>query len=95
MFVVASGSLRVYVRNREGHNEQVRMLHAGEFFGEISLITGQPRTATVTAASRTELLALDLPTLNKIAADHPQVPETIREFYRQRFDSPEERTVRQ
>jgi CRP-like cAMP-binding protein len=39
--------------------EQLRTMGPGEVFGEIGLLRGIPRTATVTAASAGALLALD------------------------------------
>jgi tetratricopeptide (TPR) repeat protein len=94
LFVVATGTLRVYVRNKEGQNEEVRLLHTGAFFGEISLLSGQPRTATIVCASSCELLELDIAALHKIAAKHPQIPDIIRDYYNKRLNSPEEREAR-
>ncbi len=90
MFIVASGSVRVYVRGSKGANTQIRLLEVGEFFGEISLLSGQPRTATITAATSTEILELDRRTLDAIVEQHPQVPATIKEVSAQRAMSPEE-----
>jgi cAMP-dependent protein kinase regulator len=90
MFIVAGGSVRVYVRGTKGANTQIRVLDEGEFFGEISLLSGQPRTATITAATPTELLELDRRTLDAIVVQHPQVPRTIKEVSARRAMSPEE-----
>ena len=90
LFVLASGSVRVYVRSAENRNKEVRLLEQGSFFGEISLLSGNPRTATITAATPVEILELDRSTLDSIASQHSQVPRIIREFYEQRAMSPEE-----
>ncbi|MCP3963286.1 MAG: cyclic nucleotide-binding domain-containing protein [bacterium] len=90
LFVLATGSVRVYVRNAENRNKEVRLLEQGSFFGEISLLSGNPRTATITAATPVEILQLDRRTLDSIAAQHPHVPQIIREFYEKRAMSPEE-----
>jgi len=94
MFLLVSGSLRVYVRNERGHNNQVRMLRAGDFFGEISLIAKQARTATITCAEDCEILELDTDALREISREHPEVPRTIHDFYQSRLNSPEERKAR-
>ena len=62
----------------------VRELNEGAFFGEVSILTGKPRTATITAAAHCELLVLDRPTLNSIAKKHPHVLQVLQEFYRER-----------
>lgn len=90
LFVVAGGSVRIYVRGSKGGNKQIRMLGEGEFFGEISLLSGQPRTATITAATPTEILELDRRTLDSIVGQHPQVPKTIKEVSASRAMSQEE-----
>ncbi len=90
LFVVADGSVRVYVRSATAENRQVRILGTSEFFGEISLLSGKPRTATVIAAEPTEILELDRKTLDRIVVKHPQVPKIIREVSEQRAMSPEE-----
>ena len=94
LFVLVSGHARVFVRDASGHSRQVRILGEGEFFGEVSLVTGQPRSATVTAATPCELLELDQTTLKTIAAEHPQVPQVIREICDRRSGSREELAAR-
>lgn len=53
-YIIVSGELTVTV-----NGERVRRLGAGESFGEIALLRGVPRTATVSAETTVELLALD------------------------------------
>ena len=84
----------MYVRDAAGRNRQVRTLDEGEFFGEISLVTGQARSATVTATTPCELLELHQGTLRVIGRDHPQVPIVIREFCDRRLGSIEETSAR-
>ncbi len=95
LLVVASGRVRVYVRNDVNHQVEIRKLGAGEFFGEISILTGQPRTATVVAAEPCEILELDQANVEEIGRDYPNVPKVIREFAGERAMSPEEITARQ
>jgi len=94
LFLIAGGRVRVYVRNVSGRSAQLRTLEAGDFFGEISLVTGHRRSATITAATPCELLELDRQTLDQIAAHHPDVPETVRRFCERRAESPEELEAR-
>jgi hypothetical protein len=87
LFVLTSGAVRAYVRNAALQQVQVRRLKEGDFFGEISVLSGGARTATVTAASRCELLELDKATLDRIAETHPHVREVLQEFHDQRKDN--------
>jgi hypothetical protein len=87
LFVLTSGSVRAYVRNAALQQVQVRRLKEGDFFGEISVLSGGTRTATITAASRCELLELDKPALDRISETHPHVREVLQEFHDQRKDN--------
>lgn len=49
MFVVVEGTLGVRVRGSDGINREVGHLQPGAFFGEMSVLTGQKRSATVYA----------------------------------------------
>jgi CRP-like cAMP-binding protein len=59
-------------------------LKEGAFFGEISILTGQPRTASIVALNSCELLELDRPTLDRITQTHPHVWDVLREFAEKR-----------
>lgn len=84
LFVVASGTVKAFVPTREGH-KLVREMDEGQFFGEISILTGGERTATITAKTRCELLELDRATLDDIAQRRPRVREVMNAFCRQRL----------
>jgi cAMP-dependent protein kinase regulator len=94
LLILTTGVVRAYVINSFGSNVQVRMMKEGESFGEISLLTGKPRTATITAATPCELLALDKKTLGEISRDHPRVMQIVRDFHDQRSGSTGEMKAR-
>ena len=71
MFFIVSGRLEVQVEPRPV------ILSNGDFVGEMALITGEPRTATVTAREHTELLALDLADFRELAGRHPELANAI------------------
>jgi hypothetical protein len=87
LFVLASGQARAYLKDKGGRNVQVRELSDGDFFGEIALMLGSPRTATITAQTRCELLELGRPELDAVAQKHPRVREVLQEFYVKRVNT--------
>lgn len=86
LFVITTGRVKVFTKNPKGRHVPLATLSDGDFFGEVSVLTGKPRTATITAATRTDVLELSKPTLDGIAAKHPHVREVLERFYRQRVD---------
>jgi hypothetical protein len=94
LFVVSSGRVKAFVRNPTGRHVQVREMDEGAFFGEISILKGSPRTATVTAASRVDLLELDRETLDGITSRYPRVLQVLEAFCRERAGSADEAVVR-
>ena len=84
-FVLVQG--KAHVVRREGNdNIELAVLDEGEFFGEMALISGSPRNASVYAYSdETQLLEFAGETLKKLAVEHPSLAGVIRKFCRQRL----------
>jgi len=57
-YIVSKGQVEV-VREGDGGEELIAILGPGHFFGEMGLLTGRPRMATVRAMGEVEVLALD------------------------------------
>jgi len=85
LFVVTTGVVKAFLREPGPAPPRLaRTLGEGEFFGEVSILSGRPRTATVTAATHCELLELDRATLDEITVSHPGVRAVLEDFYVQR-----------
>jgi small-conductance mechanosensitive channel/CRP-like cAMP-binding protein len=78
MFVVSSGELAVRVESNGTETEAAR-LGTGAFFGEMSLLTGDPRQATIVALSTCELLVIDHHAFQQLFTQHPDVAKEISE----------------
>jgi len=94
LFTLTTGHVKVFVSNPDRRNFEVATLVEGDFFGEISSLSGRPRSATVVAASACELLELDRPTLDSIARTHARVRDVLETSYIERASSPEVAAVR-
>ena len=86
MYVIVSGEVKVYTRSSGGDGNSVYLakLGAGDFFGEVSVLTGKPRTATITASQPTELLRLDKEKLDNALSTYPGIRKVLDDFYRKR-----------
>lgn len=85
MYVIASGEVKVFTRGSGGAGTvYLAQLGEGDFFGEVSVLTGKPRTATITASQRTELLRLDRDKLEGVLSGHPGIRKVLDDFYKKR-----------
>jgi len=88
MYVISSGEVKVYTRGTgKSGTVYLAKLGEGDFFGEVSVLTGKPRTATITASQPTELLRLDKEKLDNALAKHPGVRKVLDEFYKKRANN--------
>jgi CRP-like cAMP-binding protein len=58
LHIVASGSVKIVLPSAEGEEAIIATVHAGDFFGELALLDGAPRSATAAAVEVTETLSL-------------------------------------
>jgi hypothetical protein len=80
LYMLTSGTVKAFRKNAQGKQVLLAELAEGAFFGEGSILTGKPRTATVVAWEPSELLELDRPTLDSISKTHPHVWDVLQEF---------------
>lgn len=77
LFIIKSGRTDVGVTNADGRPVQVAQRGAGEYFGEMSLLTGAPRSASVVAALDTEVIILDKHAFTTVLAADPSILEAL------------------
>jgi len=76
MFVIASGSVSIVL---EPARNEVAKTHAGGYFGEMSLLTGEPRTATVLAIGDVDVIEIGADLFRRLAEAYPQAIAKIGE----------------
>lgn len=83
MFVIVRGSVKVQVPEN-GSPKTINTLRENDFFGEMSLLTGEPRSATVVATEETEVLQIRKQALKPIFEGNPQLVQAICEIIEER-----------
>jgi small-conductance mechanosensitive channel/CRP-like cAMP-binding protein len=74
MFVIRRGDATVRLAGTDG---EVARLGPGDFFGEMSLLTGEPRSATVSAATDCELVELGADGFRRVVLADPALVERV------------------
>ena len=74
LFVVARGEASVTLAGTDG---EVARLRNGDVFGEMSLLTGEPRTATVSAVDDCDLVEVDAEGFRTVVMANPSVLERV------------------
>lgn len=72
MFVVRSGSVRIVVESR-GKEKTLAVLGAGEFIGEMSILTDQPRSATAIVEEDADLLVVGVRVLEEMIVHNTEI----------------------
>jgi small-conductance mechanosensitive channel len=80
LFVVDSGEVAVSVHGTGDQDVHLQTLGAGKFFGEMSLLAGAHRSATVRAADDCELVVIGKPAMAAIFNQHPAFVGQISEI---------------
>jgi small-conductance mechanosensitive channel len=80
LFFVREGALEVRVANAAGVDVAVNRLGAGDLFGEMSLLTGEPRSASVVALTDAVLYELRKEDLSPLLAQRPELGDALAEL---------------
>ena len=73
MFIVSSGQLKVSVMSEEGKELSISIFHERDIFGELALLDGDRRSATVTTIGPCDLLVLHQEQLSGLIRDFPSI----------------------
>ncbi len=79
LYVLTKGEVEVRVATAEGER-RVAVLSAPSFFGEMALMTGQAREATVVALTEVECLRIDKAGFQEVLQQRPAIAERISEI---------------
>ena len=83
-YLIVRGRVAVYLVAADGQEREVNRLGPGEFFGEIGLLTGAARIATVRAVEPSELLRLDQEAFRKLVSSSSATREQLEAVARER-----------
>src|SRR5207237_1086101 len=83
-FIIKHGRVTLTIPDDDGREQTLAVLNTGEFFGELSLLDGGPRTATARATTDLTLLVLSRTAFLRFLEKHPRATIHIVEILAQR-----------
>jgi len=83
MFVIIRGNVRVQIPDTDGQ-QVINRLSTNDFFGEMSLLTGEPRSATVVAEDEVDVLEIRKRALKPIFESNPELMNSVCEIIEER-----------
>ncbi|MDQ2868053.1 MAG: peptidase domain-containing ABC transporter [Verrucomicrobiota bacterium] len=78
LFILEKGRARAYTQNN-GSKKNLAFYRDGDFFGELSILNGSPRAASVEAYSDCELLALEPEAVKSLKREYPEFGKLLEE----------------
>jgi CRP-like cAMP-binding protein len=78
LFLVKRGLVEI---RSERVSEPLGRVGPNEFFGEVSFLTGVPRTADVVTLEDSEILRIDQDSLRELASEHPKLVEVLKQHH--------------
>jgi CRP-like cAMP-binding protein len=92
IFIVLDGQVRVFTRGHHGKELDLAVLGVSQFFGEMSFLSGKPRSSSVAAIDNCLLIELSFTNMREVVRQHPSVKKILLEYYNDRVkDSQEKR----
>jgi CRP-like cAMP-binding protein len=76
-YVIAKGEAVVVHREPDGSERTLNTLHPGEYFGEVGILTGNARNASVLAKTSLEILALDADGLRSLMSSSQKTSDEV------------------
>ena len=73
LYLIASGSVQVYMTGVDGRETILSFLERGDFFGEMSLIDGEPRSASVRTVTDAQLLIIHRESFRTLIRQSPEI----------------------
>jgi CRP-like cAMP-binding protein len=90
LLIIQAGSVRIYLPGQQGGDLTVALLQPGDFFGELALLDGGPRSASAVATEDTAILTLDRDDFLALLQTRPQAAKEVLAAVAQRLRDADE-----
>jgi CRP-like cAMP-binding protein len=91
VYIVRSGMISIVLESPDGREMVINEMHPGDFFGEVGVLTSQPRSTSAIARTESEMLVLPREAFLGILAVEPALARRILEITANRLRGSSER----
>jgi CRP/FNR family transcriptional regulator, cyclic AMP receptor protein len=73
LYIIVTGSVKIVIMADDGREHILGLLHQGDFFGEVSLIDGEPRSATAIALENVSVVMISRDDFIRLLRENPEM----------------------
>jgi predicted component of type VI protein secretion system len=84
VFIILDGRVKVFTRDDKGNELPLATLGVGQFFGEMSLVSGEPRSSSVAALELSVVVELSYASMAKVIEQNLAVREVLEQYHKVR-----------
>ena len=82
VYVILDGQVKVFTRDNGNNELELATLGVGQFFGEMSFVSGKPRSSSVAALELSVVVELSYDSMAKVIEQNEAVKEVLEEFHK-------------
>lgn len=71
LYIIRKGTVSAYLNDEDGRQVNLNYMHEGEYFGELSLLDGKPRSASVISITECEVILVSRASVHELLHKHP------------------------
>jgi pSer/pThr/pTyr-binding forkhead associated (FHA) protein len=84
IYVILDGRVKVFTKDNDDNELELASLGVGQFFGEMSLVSGKPRSSSVAAAELSVIVELSYEGMAKVIEKNPAVNSVLEGYHKVR-----------
>jgi len=93
VYIILDGRVQVFTKDHQGKQFPLATLESNQFFGEMALLSGKPRSSSVATVTESLLAEFSYKNMKRLMMRYPQIKEVLVQYFREREeDSKKKRT---
>jgi CRP-like cAMP-binding protein len=86
IYLILDGGVKVFTKDHNGKEFQLATLKSNQFFGEMALLSGEPRSSSVATLGETLLGEISYNNMRRLIMRYPEIKEVLLEYFRERVE---------